>query len=295
MQKTAFLCQLYLCYVAGAIIWAVVARKNPVPERERQIGKRLRGFRDILRLSRVVMADELKIGVSSLASYEAGRVPMPFDVAQRIAGAFRLSLEWLAEGNGEPVSEIILTPELKSKVPARALFSEAYDRTIKPELVAEGSKGQSAFKAAVEANPKAKKMMQSFRVVGVSKPQAKEMLSSLVNSTLDEIPTHLVWPYYRQLCEVSAKYLLWENGKESFTLRNASVTNTDVKALWPVLKKRLQAATADRGGKSALAQFLGVKVQAVSQWLTDNEESKREPGAETALRMLKWVEQQERK
>jgi transcriptional regulator with XRE-family HTH domain len=81
----------------------------------------------------------------------------------------------------------------------------------------------------------------------------------------------------------------------SLTIRNVSVTNTDVKAQWPILKKRLQAATANRGGKSKLAKFLGVQVQAVSQWLTDHKESEREPGAETALRMLNWVEQQERK
>lgn len=75
---------------------------------------------------------------------------------------------------------------------------------------------------------------------------------------------------------------------------HASVNTDDVKAQWPLLKKRLQKATEPVGLKSRLAEFLGVKLASVSQWLSDSE-SQREPGAETTLRMLRWVELQERK
>lgn len=76
---------------------------------------------------------------------------------------------------------------------------------------------------------------------------------------------------------------------------HASVKSEPVKPLWPLLKERLQRATAEPGTKTRLADYLGVKIASVSQWLTDSKTSAREPGAETALRMLKWVELQERK
>ncbi len=67
----------------------------------------------------------------------------------------------------------------------------------------------------------------------------------------------------------------------------------DVKPLWPALKRRLQSATSETGKKTELAKFLKLDLTRVSQWLTDSKSS-REPGAEYALQMLHWVEQQER-
>ena len=71
------------------------------------------------------------------------------------------------------------------------------------------------------------------------------------------------------------------------------VNSQDMKAQWPLLKKRLQKAAQPVGTKSKLAEFLGVKIASVSQWLSDSD-SQREPGAETTLQLLKWVELQER-
>ena len=54
---------------------------------------------------------------------------------------------------------------------------------------------------------------------------------------------------------------------------------------WKQLRDRLIAATAPRGQKQALANWLGVSLANVSRWL-----SGREPGGNYALRMLLWVE-----
>ena len=67
----------------------------------------------------------------------------------------------------------------------------------------------------------------------------------------------------------------------------------EVKNQWPELKRRLQETTAKAGQKSKLADFLRMDLTRVSQWLTPAK-SAREPGAEYALQMLRWVEQQER-
>jgi transcriptional regulator with XRE-family HTH domain len=57
------------------------------------------------------------------------------------------------------------------------------------------------------------------------------------------------------------------------------------------LLDRLNKATSQRGMKSKLAKVMGVPLSNVSQWLS----GEREPGGETTLRLLRWVEQQERK
>ncbi len=56
------------------------------------------------------------------------------------------------------------------------------------------------------------------------------------------------------------------------------------------LRKRLKQVTAQRGMKTSLAVYLSAPLPCVSDWLS----GKREPGGETTLRLLRWVEQQER-
>ena len=63
-----------------------------------------------------------------------------------------------------------------------------------------------------------------------------------------------------------------------------------VKLQLPSLLERLNRATKESGKMTALADFLGVPLASVSRWLS----GKREPGGEITLRLLKWVEQQER-
>jgi outer membrane biogenesis lipoprotein LolB len=68
------------------------------------------------------------------------------------------------------------------------------------------------------------------------------------------------------------------------------------KAQLPNLLARLNRATSKSGKMSALADYLGkatgqkVPLASVSRWLS----GKREPGGEITLKLLQWVEQQER-
>ena len=52
---------------------------------------------------------------------------------------------------------------------------------------------------------------------------------------------------------------------------------------------RLKTATATKGMKAELADFLHVPRSCVSDWLS----ARRQPGGETTLKLLHWVEQQE--
>lgn len=64
----------------------------------------------------------------------------------------------------------------------------------------------------------------------------------------------------------------------------------DVKEQLPNLRERLNRATKETGKMSALADILKVPLASVSRWLS----GKREPGGEITLKMLRWVERQER-
>jgi DNA-binding transcriptional regulator YiaG len=63
-----------------------------------------------------------------------------------------------------------------------------------------------------------------------------------------------------------------------------------VQPVLPKLIERLKRATEARGSKAELAAWLGVHRQSVTDWLS----GKQEPGGEITLRLLTWVEQQER-
>ena len=54
--------------------------------------------------------------------------------------------------------------------------------------------------------------------------------------------------------------------------------------------QRLRKATAPRGKKAELARFMDVDPPRVSEWLSNS----KKPSGETTLRLLHWVEQQER-
>ena len=79
------------------------------------------------------------------------------------------------------------------------------------------------------------------------------------------------------------------------TLLYESVKLNPVKPQLPKLLGRLRRATQEKGKKTELADFLGVKLASVSQWLSESPDVKREPGGEITLKMLYWVERQERK
>lgn len=79
-------------------------------------------------------------------------------------------------------------------------------------------------------------------------------------------------------------------GKLDLTETETSDNHLDVKPKLPSLLERLIQATKETGRMTELAKFLDVPLASVSRWLS----GKREPGGEITLKMLHWVEQQER-
>jgi len=83
----------------------------------------------------------------------------------------------------------------------------------------------------------------------------------------------------------------WFFMESPLTTEVYSLTFDGVKPVLPKLMQRLKRATEAYGRKAELAAYLGVHRQMVTDWLS----GKQEPGGETTLRLLYWVEQEERK
>jgi hypothetical protein len=83
-----------------------------------------------------------------------------------------------------------------------------------------------------------------------------------------------------------------DESPEKHILTHAAISEIvpDVKSVMRDLRKRLAKVAQPRGKKAELARFLGAPLSSVSRWLS----GLQEPGGETTLRLLQWVEQEER-
>jgi len=104
-------------------------RKNPLPQRESEICKRLRQFRLDTGLSRVAFACRAGIDSSALVRCEFGRVAVTFGVFTAISRKYCLNPKWLAIGEGPPSLE--RSVDFASAFPSispRDLFSRVFDQ-----------------------------------------------------------------------------------------------------------------------------------------------------------------------
>ena len=107
-------------------------RINPVPEREREIARRLRQFRrEATKLSQVAFAREVGIDSSRLASYEHGRVPLPYSVFLAVWRAFKINAHWLATNDRRIVRGDDIDESLFPTPDQAVLFSETWDAHLK--------------------------------------------------------------------------------------------------------------------------------------------------------------------
>ena len=106
---------------------------------------------------------------------------------------------------------------------------------------------------------------------------------------VDRRTAELMWDRIRA---ANARKILVPLQSKKTVLTDITVSDKHAAVKSPManLLDRLNEATIQRGMKSTLAKFMGVPLANVSQWLS----GEREPGGETTLRLLHWVEQQER-
>jgi transcriptional regulator with XRE-family HTH domain len=283
-----------------------VARKNPVSQLEQAICRRLRECRLATSLSQVAFAKLLGIDSNRLSSYEHGRVPVRFGMALQAARLARVSLRWLAEGTEPKKWPIAIGAATLKNINDNELFSEAYQKWIKPIVDKEYAEHE-----AVTENFKPELINEFEAIFGplhagyVGTEDVAMILDANIRGILENIPPHLYSEFFRAVFKSMRQFqdghlkLIQEFkrmkhagdlSKQPLTIEVKELTSEGVKPVMPKLIERLNKATEKRGSKAALAKWLGVHRQSVTDWLS----GKQEPGGEITLKMLHWVEQRER-
>jgi transcriptional regulator with XRE-family HTH domain len=257
-----------------------------VSEREKIIGARLRAFRETLQIPRAKFAVAIGFGSERIASIEAGRAPLRYEVFQAVSHRYQLSPYWLAEGAGSPKhGGAFDETRLAKEVHPRALFSEAYAKFIGGDLTqlqTQTSKMWQKLKlelskveAFLELTMGDDLVRERYKPAVARQLRAIESLATKMRADLRFRRA------VRSKLQKTEKRLLTEVTPE----RNVTGV-TEIALLLQRLKRALEGVR-----KGDLARSLKVPLPRVSEWLS----GRVMPSGETTLRLLHWVEQREQK
>jgi hypothetical protein len=304
-------------------------RKKPLPQRELEISARLKWFRLISLYPRRLFAHQAALDSSIIARIELGRTPIRYEVGRQLCLVHSINPNWLATGKEDVPWRWPLPRADELGVSPSALFSAVFDAHLQHNLQP-GSLPGPRFPKTLQEH--IEELGQDIAIMLCSRDHSPTtLLAALVDVLKNPLPVpeinlaiarhladwlnqkpadasgpnismknrptlhsllapgQLLYPHFKHVLRLAAK----ESSKEGLTDSATSGNLEAVNNQWPLLKRRLQKATAAPGSKSKLAKFLKVELSRVSQWLSDAS-SAREPGAEYALEMLHWVQQQER-
>lgn len=272
----------------------VPKRSGLMSSQESVICSRLCNVRVRAGWSQAAFAEHIGITRDQLASMEYGRTPIRYWLGDLVCQRFNVCQRWFVKGESPKRGYIGLPPEIIQEIPKGELFSTIYETRI----------GRIVNKQIEESEAMARTIAQQ---AGAAGKILEDRLYNLAACWFQRIPPHLYDDYFRELMSVSSDFFQrhrreFESGEwpppvvvganeEKKLLTNVTeyAKHATVKSEMANLLKRLQKATSQRGTKSKLAKLLGVPLANVSQWLS----GEREPGGETTLRLLRWVEQQE--
>ena len=250
-----------------------VMQSTEIFPQAKTLGERLRWLRKRREATLREFASRIGCDPSYLSKLEAGRAIKPtLRFLVSVTAAFRVSADWLRTGEGDPFGDPIS------------------DAAKKESLSGWSSERVARVRAVLDDLPAA---LAPVRVLALL----------LADKSLEEIQAF--WYEVGCLGLPGPARLFWNDAftdlqfevmgrepREKRVLTNITVTDnvSSVKSTMANLLDRLNKATSQRGMKSKLAKVMGVPLANISQWLS----GAREPGGETTLRLLHWVEQQER-
>jgi DNA-binding transcriptional regulator YiaG len=237
-----------------------------------------------------------------LASIEYGRNPLRYWLADRLCEKFDVCQQWLAMGEGPMRGYVGLPPEIGLEIAPRELFSAAYESRV-AHIVKRQIQETESLARTIAAQP------------GGEDKLLQDRLYNLALCWFSRIPAHLYDDYFRELMAASSDF--FQKNRHRFSTstwpppavgpaaptevapetENIMLTEAESHAKLPSVKSQLNNLLADlnrltkeSGKKTELADYLGAPLASVSRWLS----GEREPGGETTLKMLRWVQQQER-
>jgi DNA-binding transcriptional regulator YiaG len=254
-----------------------------VNEGEKMIGARLRAFRETLQIPRSKFAVSIGFGSERIASYEAGRALLPYSVFLAIWKKYLISPHWLATGNAPqkwPTSlDYICAVDFSPRQSFSEVFHQLLSPKISPKLIADLLDPPPSFTEFVQTELRE---LESIDLDSLPGEQKRMIENQILFAKKFVARKGIIFP--------SETHSIAKPSNQDLTKPATSSKLVGVKPQLPSLLERLNRATKETGKMSALAGSLKVPLASVSRWLS----GKREPGGEITLKLLHWVEQQER-
>jgi transcriptional regulator with XRE-family HTH domain len=279
-------------------------------ERERAVCARVKLAREDIKWPQSDFAQKIGLTKDKFASIEYGRTPLRYKTGVDLCEVFGVSAEWLIAEQG-PMhggTPVLWEVEFPFEHYGKKLFTEVYD--LSPDIFRHTERifGLVLDRPTPGFNAEAyliAKVSRWFKRMKFRTPAEAEHFARTVDDRAEQMLLelhHSGRASQARLSKIKAEHaaVKRKTGQSGQTKELTdssepvrSIGDVKIKPQWPELKQRLQKATEAIGAKPALAKVLNVDPTQISQWLSESK-SAREPGGDYALRMLKWVELQER-
>lgn len=263
-------------------------------------------------LSRVAAARLAGIDSSLLVRIEHCRTALKYGAARDLANALDIDPCWLATGKGHERSLRQLPQEPCSGIAESVSFSEAFDQFLAikfPPYDLDGYDHYVDKAVAIDSTPDPRGRLVAERELfyriqsvldGVSDENFNRILNRLSQLAFDSWTPDSIDSQERIPWRIKEMTRLRKLGlprqvstgeaKTIDTLPGEAYDSaTEMKNLWQPWKNRLKKVCAPDGAKARCARELQVSRQLVSKWL-----EKTEPTADFALRLIGWIEKEER-
>jgi transcriptional regulator with XRE-family HTH domain len=237
-------------------------------------------------LSQAEFAARIRTTRDRVASIEYKRVSLKWPVGLAICRAFNVSQLWLAKGM-EPIHPFFDLDKAQdwNLIPDATPFSAVCNGPLSEELALR--RGLLATSMGADSGT----AVASGFYSSVHKCVSDELVfvpEECWLAFLEGLPAAL----RRLAAQVELRSMRVPATKDSqrkmLTEAESSVKLPPVKSQLKNLLADLNRLTKESGKKTELADFLGAPLASVSRWLS----GEREPGGETTLKMLRWVQQQ---
>ncbi len=263
-------------------------RKSPfksLPREETEVCRRVASARRFAGLSQPELAEKLGVTKDQIAAIENARVSLKWPVGNMICSVLDISPLWLAWGTG-PMQPYIST---EGYGPSWGLVDSTFLACASAAPVKDALEMRREILAPISGRNEAIKQAFAFQEL-VSKAAADAVMG-LSDSNRHEFLNRLSAHLRKLVFEIEIHSSKSEPERKLLTETAISEKLPAVKSQLRNLLARLNLLTSELGKKTELAEFLGAPLASVSRWLS----GEREPGGETTLQMLRWVQEQERK
>lgn len=235
---------------------------------------RLRFCRRAFSLSQKTLAGRVGLTRDQLAAIEQGRTPLRFWPGWKICRELNINQVWVLTGQGREAPFIDLDLSfIETALSERSTFIEICSTLLQSRL-------NTFSRMETTVPPPPHRGGAQSALIFLSPEWAKQRVIRLRDQAQE---------FLKEAAAIEMQ-LGVESQNKDLTQVTASGNIRSMKSPLANLLERLKKATAERGMKSKLAEAFDVPLSNVSQWLS----GEREPGGETTLRLLAWVEQQER-